>query len=103
MPWRWSWPIAAKSAPAANRAAAGTKISRPWKVALIAPPVPARVKSGLAMARASASGCAARIGVQRPLSGPMKMPTPGTRSASARRAVPTPGSMTATWILPSGQ
>jgi hypothetical protein len=79
--------------PAASRAATGAKTSRPWKV------IDTTGRNQLrSVSRTAAVGppSASAAAVSSPLSGPTSSP-PGVATATARRAVPTPGSTTPTW------
>ena len=80
-------PRSSKRPPSASRAAAGANTSRPSKVAA------APECAGSATAATAPSAAAA--GPSSPLSGPTSAPPPASRTASPRRAVPTPGSTTA--------
>src|SRR5438445_3789831 len=90
-------PSRATSTPVATWAAAGANTSRPWKVRLTA----GSRYSGAASSNAR-QPVPDRNGVNTPLSGPTKT---WSRAATAipRRAVATPGSITATCTVPPGK
>ena len=79
------------ASPDARSAAAGANRSLPWNVA----PGPGIITSGFSIElMAWAPPIIATAGERRPLSGPTKNPN-SVSAAMARRAVPTPGSTTA--------
>src|SRR5439155_67716 len=90
-------PSRATSTPVATWAAAGANTSRPWKV---------RLTRGSRYSGAASSNARQpvphRNGVNTPLAGPTKT---WSRAVTAipRRAVPTPGSITATCTVPRGK
>src|SRR5437016_5000852 len=90
-------PSRATSTPVATWAAAGANTSRPWNVRLTA----GSRYSGAASSNAR-QPVPDRNGVNTPLSGPTKT---WSRAVTAlpRRAVPTPGSITATCTVPRGK
>jgi hypothetical protein len=87
-----SVPASAKSAPAASRAATGVKMSRPWKVGDTGCSHHSPLVSWQARWAPPSAAIAQDIN---PLSGPTRIPSPAWM-ATPRRAVPTPGSTTAT-------
>ena len=91
-------PSAPGSVPVASAAATGAKTSRPWNVALRGERKK-RSSVSSTMRRTVAGGAASE---SRPLSGPTRSAA-SVSTQSARRALPTPGSTTATWTVPRGK
>ena len=91
-------PTALNSPPIARFAATGEKMSRPWNVELVRSSIHAR------FSRTRASRIPPRRSApatSRPLSGPIRTSPRLVSSPIGLRAVPTPGSTTATWT-PTG-
>src|SRR3990172_7120060 len=90
---RTDGPRSATFAPVLRWAATGAKTSRPWNVGCTG----CRQSAGFASSRTSLIPRRLAAGIRSPLSGPTKT-APSHTTASPRRAVPTPGSTTPTWI-----
>ena len=79
----------------------GAKMSRPWNVDVITRAASDRGSRGRGRPRSRRAPAAA--GISSPLSGPTRSSPRAVRIAIGRRSVPTPGSTTATWALPTGR